>query len=256
MEIIYTCKHCYKEYKRKSSFDRHILVCELIKRKKITNDDDDDTPSTKKLYEIILELAKKNDELEQKVNKLTSKIEKWIDVKKKKINILEWLNHNIIPTDTYEELTSKMLLSIDRRQLEKIFEYGHVKGYSKILYSLFENNGESYPVKAFEQNNNCLYIFDFNIETNKNEWYTLSNEMFNKFLNNVSKLIMKEYITWKDENKHRLVNDNFAVECNTNLLKVLGGQMSIQEVNHQLKLNLYKHLKTNIKNVIEFDFTF
>lgn len=256
MEIIYTCKHCYKEYKRKSSFDRHILVCELIKRKKLTNDNDDDIPSNKKLYEIILELAKKNDELEQKVNKLTSKIEKWIDVKKKKINILEWLNHNIMPTATYEELTSKMLSSIDRRQLEKIFEYGHIKGYSKILYSLFENNGESYPVKAFEQNNNCLYIFDLNIETNKNEWFILSNEKFNKFINNVSKLIMKEYIAWKDENKHRLMNDDFAVECNTNLLKVLGGQMSIQEVNQQLKLNLYKHLKTNIKNIIEFDFAF
>jgi len=247
----YTCKYCYREYRRKTYFDRHILICEIIKKKnnKIV-DEEDDIPSNRKLYEIILELAKKNNELEKKVFELT----KWIEVKKKKINVIEWLNKNIIPSLTFNELTEKLLLSIDRKQLEKIFDFGHIHGFSRIIYSLFDSE-ETIPLKAFNQKDNCLYVYNLNTETNKNVWSILSNEVFNKFISDMSKLIMREFIAWKDENKHRINNDDFAVECNTNLLKVLGGQMATLEVNLKLKHNLYKHIKTNLKNIIEFDFT-
>lgn len=246
----YTCKFCYREYIRKTNFERHVLVCELIKKSNRT-DEEYDIPSTEKLYKIILELAKKNDELEKKVNQLT----KWVEVKKKKINIIEWLNKNITPTITFLELTKKMIASVERKHLEKIFELGHIQGFSRVIYCLLDTlEEETLPIKAFVQKDNSLYVFNLNAD--KNEWSIMPNEIFNKFINDLSKQIMREFIAWKDENKHRIMNDDFAVECNTNLLKVLGGQMSIQEVNSKLKHNLYKHIKTNLKNVIEFDFTF
>lgn len=249
----HTCKYCFREYRRKTYFDRHILVCEIVSKKTIEKEEEADTPSVRKLYEIILELAKKNNELEKKVNQLS----KWVDVKKKKINIIEWLETNFTPNITFRLFVKNISETIDRKQLEKIFEYGHIQGLSRIIYSLIDNyKDDNVPLKAFEQKDNYLYIYDYDESENKNKWNIMYQGVFNKFISDISKLIMKEFNDWKDENTHKIMNDDFAIQYHTNLLKVIGGQMSIEQVNTRLKHNLYKHTKMNLKNMLEYEFTF
>jgi hypothetical protein len=249
----YTCKFCLREYTRKTYFDRHILVCEIISKKSIEKEEESDTPNIRKLYEIILELTKKNNELEKKVNHLS----KWLDVKKKKINVIEWLDTHIIPNITYSQFVKKLYEMVDREQLEKIFEHGHILGVTRIIYCLIDKSSEeNIPIKAFDQKENCLYIYEYDEQLEKNKWTIMSQIKFNRFISDISKLIMREFNAWKDENEHRLAHDDFAIQYHTNLLKVIGGQMSIEHVNTRLKHNLYKHIKMNIKNIVDYEFTF
>ena len=93
-----SCIHCGKGYKNKSNLDKHYLICDLIySRKKqntrILDEEEEILPSQKQMFQIILELSQKYNKLEEKVEELN----KWVIKKKKKINILEWLNDNNIP---------------------------------------------------------------------------------------------------------------------------------------------------------------
>ena len=49
---------------------------------------------------MLLELGQKYNRLEEKVDEMS----KWITKKKKKINILEWLNTNITPIISFDKL--------------------------------------------------------------------------------------------------------------------------------------------------------
>ena len=196
---------------------------------------------------------KKNNDLEKKVNHLS----KWIDVKKKKMNVVEWLDTNFTPQTTFSQFVSQVCKTIERKHLEKIFEYGHILGLSRIIYSLFNDDSISIkPIKAFDQKENQLYIYEYDESTEKNKWNIMPRITFNKFISDLSKQIMREFMEWKHENEHKITCDDFAIQYHTNLLKVIGGQMSIEDVNASLKHNLYKHIKMNLKNIVEYDFTF
>ena len=88
------CVYCGKSYKKKINLEKHIILCEFLntsKKRQINDDEEDDIPSNKKLYKILLELGSKFNKLEEKVDE----INKWVIKKKKKINVIEWLNTNV-----------------------------------------------------------------------------------------------------------------------------------------------------------------
>jgi hypothetical protein len=88
------CVHCGKSYKKKTILEKHVILCELLTKTKkgIIIEQEDDIPSQHKIYNILLELGVKFNQLEEKVDELN----KWVVKKKKKINVVEWLNANII----------------------------------------------------------------------------------------------------------------------------------------------------------------
>jgi tRNA(Ser,Leu) C12 N-acetylase TAN1 len=75
----------------------------------IENEEDNDIPSQKKIYQILLELGSKFNKLEEKVDELN----KWVVKKKKKINVIEWLNTNVIPEIKFDNLIEKIVINQD-----------------------------------------------------------------------------------------------------------------------------------------------
>jgi hypothetical protein len=55
------CPHCDKKYTRKSSYTRHVILCEVLhqtkREKKCAEEETTDIPTTRQLYNIIQELA-------------------------------------------------------------------------------------------------------------------------------------------------------------------------------------------------------
>ena len=90
------CEYCGKGYKRRVNLDKHFILCEIVykaKKKdrkvdKEAEEIDSELPSQKQMYKMLLELALKYNKLEEKVELMN----KWVDKKKKKINVLDWLN--------------------------------------------------------------------------------------------------------------------------------------------------------------------
>ena len=107
------CVYCGKSYKKITNLNKHVVVCDLIQKSKrraltgsglrIEDDEEEPLPSQRKMFEMLMELGQKYSRLEEKVDE----INKWVVKKKKKINVLEWLNANITPTITFENIIDK-----------------------------------------------------------------------------------------------------------------------------------------------------
>jgi hypothetical protein len=97
------CHFCGSQYKTRTNLEKHVILCELkhkANHSKSKNkcrvrlkeeEEEEELPSQRKLYQMVLLLNEKYNRLEEKVEEMN----KWIVKKKKKINVIEWLNNNI-----------------------------------------------------------------------------------------------------------------------------------------------------------------
>ena len=245
----YKCTCCNRAYHRKTYYDKHILLCHLMATKSIddmkkADEELADTPDVRVLYEIILEMNAKMTKMESKLEEY----EKWVESKKRKINIIDWLN------DKYKEypiVYTPWLNSIiiNRAHLEMIFEYDYVAGMVSIMQSLLPHDSSS-PIKCFDQKENVLFIY------NDHKWSIMSSELFEKLIASINTKIIGEFILWQNENEEKIhQDDNFANVYAHNLKKIMGGNgnSSLDVLGLKIKKELFKYLKVNIKNVMEIE---
>jgi hypothetical protein len=155
------CGYCSKSFTRKSYYDRHVLVCELLikstKERNLATEENQDTPTVRKLYEIIMEMTLKYQKMEKKVEELS----KYIENKKRKLNIVDWLNANYKNVGERFDIWYKTI-KVERKHLETIFTRDYVNGVLHVLKDHLETyikNGEmEIPIRAYDEKDNILYI--------------------------------------------------------------------------------------------------
>jgi hypothetical protein len=155
------CGYCSKSFTRKSYYDRHVLVCELLikstKERNLATEENQDTPTVRKLYEIIMEMTLKYQKMEKKVEELS----KYIENKKRKLNIVDWLNANYKNVGERFDIWYKTI-KVERKHLETIFTRDYVNGVLHVLKDHLETyikNGEmEIPIRAYDQKDNILYV--------------------------------------------------------------------------------------------------
>ena len=107
------CVNCGKSYIKRANLDKHLVICDLLQRsKKKTNiiiEEDEPMPSQRKMFEMLIELGQKYSRLEEKIDE----INKWVVKKKKKINVLEWLNTNVKPDVNFDNILDKIIINED-----------------------------------------------------------------------------------------------------------------------------------------------
>ena len=59
----------------------------------------------------------------------------------------------------------------------------------------------------------------------------------------------------QDKNEHKLYTDDFSVIYIQNTKKVIGGDIPLEKLRAQIYRNLYKYLKLNLQNTIEYEFS-
>ena len=271
------CIYCGKEYKKKSNYDKHLLFCEIIyrskERKNKVNDDDEEIfvlPTPKKMYFMLLEMADKYNKLEEKMEQMT----KWVRTEnnKKKINLLEWLNnpstHNK-PEFTFDEMINKVII-IDS-DIEYLFHHSTIETINEIfthsLYSLGNSDsGNILPLQMFTQKNNLFYIYNknlnhnFNTDFNNNEiicWHELSKEKLIKFLNSLHLKIVKAMSEWRKKNKDKInESDSCAIIYDKAFAKLMNIDFKCDSTLNKIKSMIYSNMKTDVKNIIEYDIQF
>ena len=60
---------------------------------------------------------------------------------------------------------------------------------------------------------------------------------------------------WQDENEYRLYTDDFSVIYINNVKKIMGGNETLDKQKKLVHKNLYKYLKVNLQNVIQYEFS-
>ena len=243
-----TCGFCSKKFTRKTYYDRHILICDLLskskKERKLEMEEDEDTPTVRKLYEIIMEMSIKYKKMEEKMEELS----KYVDTKKKRLNIIEWLNATYKSSDPFEMWMNK--IKVERKHLESIFSHDYVYGTLHILKDF--NNNEH--IRCYDQKDDTLFIFTTTTEeVPVPVWSEMSQSQFDKMMDFISKQFLHEFVLWQNENKHRMEDDNYAMTYMTNIKKMNGGNnTTTEQLYRKIHREVYKQMKTslNVNDVV------
>jgi hypothetical protein len=243
------CIHCGKSYRKKSNLEKHVIVCDLLNKskKKMIIEDEEEIPSQRKIYELLLELGNKYNKLEEKVDELN----KWVIKKKKKINIVEWLNTNITPEIKFDGLIDKIIVLDD--DVKYLFQNSFIDTLNHIFSRNIYNLSEASPIFAFAQKTNMFYFY----ENEDNKWAVLSNEMLIKFLNKVYMKLFRVFGNHKKENADKLENDeSFSLLCDKTSVKMMSIDFRQEIILGKVKTNMYSRMKTDMKALVEYEFEF
>ena len=247
------CRYCGKTYKTRNNVDKHIILCELLHKsnRNIGDELEDVIPSQKNMYKMLLELANKYNRLEEKVDE----INKWVIKKKKKINVTEWLNSNVMPTCTFDKLYE--IIEICDEDINYLLQNTFYETLNQIFLRNIYNIGENeYPIYAFIQKANTFYIYDNGVG-NGNEWQEISREKLFKFLNKVHLKICKYFNDWKKtRNEEFKNNDCLSITYNKALVKIMGIDFKQESALSRVRSNMYSKMKVDMKAMIEYEFEF
>jgi len=247
------CQHCGKRYKTRTNLQKHLLLCELIRGRKSTKivvEEEEDIPSQKKIYQLLLELGQKYNRLEEKVEE----INKYVVKKKKKINIIEWLNSNITPNIIFEILADKIIIKCEDVEFlfnNSFYDMLH-EIFAKTIYNINETEN---PIFAFIQNSNSFYIYD-KIE-DENKWIELSREKLIRFLNKIQMKISKSFYDWKKLHNDDIKNNEvLSALYDKAMIKLMSTEFKQESTLAKVKNMMYTKMKTDLKALVEYDFEF
>jgi hypothetical protein len=258
------CVICGKGYKTRKNLEKHIILCEFSYNSKkspsmsMREEDDDPLPSPYRMYQLLLELSQKYNRLNEKVDELN----KWVIKKKKKINVLEWLNTNITPEIVFGNVVEKVIVLDEDVEfmLNNTFNDTLNVIFSRSIYIINEQNN---PIFAFSQKSNIFYIYD-KIETDKIEtdkantcvWMELSKEKLIRFLCIVQMKMSKAFCEWKKKNKDALNEDKMATLCDKATVKLMSQEFKQESTLSKIRSIMYGKMKTDMKALVEYEFEF
>jgi hypothetical protein len=197
------------------------------------------------MYQIILELSKKINNMNEKIDE----INKWVIKKKKKINIIEWLNSSVIPEFKFDILIDKII--IFENDIKNLFDNPFIDVLNQIFSRTIYNSDIIYPISAFVQKLNVLYIYE------NDGWIEINREKLFMFLNKVYMKFSIAFTEWKKINKSKFEYDeNFQILCDKTSVKLYSVDFKPESTLYKIKTFMYNRMKKDIKGFIEYEFEF
>ena len=248
------CIHCGKSYVKRVNLDKHVIICELLHNRRNTSlvieDEEEPLPSQRKMFHMLIELGQKYNKLEEKVEELN----KWVIKKKKKINILEWLNDNNKPNILFDSIIDKITVNED--DIKYLFENSFNDVLNEIfLRTIYNFNETENPMFAFVQKINVFYVYEL-IE-DKKIWVELSREKLIKFLNKVHTKILKAFCDFKNERiKEIRASDTYSIKCDKTMVKIMSVEFKQESILSKVRSMMFAKMKTDMKALVEFEFEF
>lgn len=249
----YSCALCKKGYTRKSSLDKHVVLCEFKSKSKlelqVAVEEAPDKPTYDQLVQIVQELSIKYVRMEKNMGEM----QQYIDRKKKKVDVIGWLNAHIIPTTGYIEWTNSIVTVEPSHFLyllrpeTTIFE---------TLHEVFAYNLEKHdficPLTCFAQKNGVFYICEPNQELSASvssicSWKELELQDFVLLLKQIQKKMICELSEWRKANQKLFYEDDrIAEQFNKAVIKLMNIGF-IQDANmSRIKNGLFHYLKTDL----------
>ena len=250
----YCCELCKKSYTRKSSLDKHKLLCNYKSKSKIEHKVDEeelgDTPTYEQLVKIVQELAFKYVKLEEKMEQM----QVWINQKKQKIKVLDWLNEHAVATIGFKEWATTIVVA--PQIALSLIDYNAFQIFQSVLeYNLTNATDFIHPIKCFSHKQNVFYVCE-KTPDGKNVWAQLETDELLLVLKRVQSKLLIELSKWKQENKTKMeTDDKLSEQFNKAIIKLMNITIAAHDTNvSRIRNNLYNHLKIDIKNLIEYEF--
>jgi hypothetical protein len=239
------CIHCGKSYKKRENLDKHILFCDLINNSKklVLEEDELVIPSAKNMYYMLLELGKKYNHLEEKMNEMS----KCVDKKKKQINILEWLNTNLKPKIVFDNMIFSIV--VNEEDATSILDNSFYDVLHGILSRCPLFCSEDKPIFPSSCNKtNTFYIYD------ADGWILASREKLVWLFNKIHMKLVDVFYSWKKVKilENGLNKDKFETTCDKAIIKLMNVDFRVESIFSKTKAVLFNGLKTDMKSLIEY----
>jgi hypothetical protein len=236
---ITNCPCCFKIFKKKGCYEKHILYCER-------NDRPNKEPNIGQLYEMIQTLTDKYNNVQTELES----IKRQINIKNKKLNVLSWLNENCISEKNIDFIDLANNIQIEESDLNIIFEKGYIDGIFEIIRNSFilkKEKSQLNFIKCFQQKKNILYIFHDGL------WKELSIDNFSKIMNDLNIKIFAAFNCYRETNKDKLEQDEFQIVFANNLNKLICNNISVDQRCIRIKNKLYGEFNECFKTIVEYE---
>jgi hypothetical protein len=204
---------------------------------------------------MLIELGQKYNKLEEQFKE----INKWIVKKKKKINVLDWLNEHVKPNVSFDILIDKLIINSNENDsnndIKNIIDYSFYDlfnvWFSRIINTFDENNIDK-PMFAFIQKTTVIYIYNSN-----NVWIELTREIIIKFIFKIHSLTTSLFYNWQKTKSIEIkTNSNFSITCDKTLIKLMSVELKNDNTISKIKNIMFHKIKTDMKSLIEYEFEF
>jgi len=250
----YCCVNCGKSYKKRENLKKHLVLCDFIKigkNKRPLDEDELVVPSSRIMYQLLIELGQKYNKLEEQMTEMS----KWVSKKKKKINVIDWLNTYATPNMTFDSFSNSCeWLTILDADIDIIitdsFYQAIQQAFSRTLFTL-----EDIPVFVFTQKANTIYVFQ---GENNGGWIELSREKMIKWFNKIHIKFVSAFYSWSDVKvlEYDSNKDKFDMIFDKTNLKLMNVSFKVENMFSKMRCVLFNGLKKDMKALVEYEFDF
>ena len=230
-----------------------MILCDLnqnIREHRCSMEENSDIPSVRELYNIILELGLKYNKIETELEEL----KRWVNNKKNKFNILDWLNSNKsnINLTTFDWIES---IEVTHCDIQTLFN----SSISELICNLFNKHieytqfhNQTVPLFNCSDKSKSLYIYELNEiegQDSLNEWKPINSDDFMKIIKSLHKKITIGMRDWYNRNKNDILNNEKIEDIyNKTLLKIM-------DVELQPGSRFITKIKSDLCNLIKSELT-
>ena len=239
---IINCPSCYKIFKKKGCYEKHILRCERTERE---SRGPSNGPTNRQLYDMIQTITEKYNQVQSELESL----KRQINVKNKKLDVISWLNENSDSDKNLDFIEVFQAICIDQSQLNIIFEKGLIDGMFEIIKNHFQIKQEQSQqgfMKCFQQKKNTIYICQEGI------WQMLAIDDFSKMINELNVKIFGAFNRYRESNIDKLNQDEFQTTFTNNLNKLLCNNISFDQRCIRIKNKLFVEFNECFKTIVEY----
>jgi hypothetical protein len=254
---LYYCALCGNKYIKEETRNKHFILCQIKidtkkqKRKSRVQEEEEGIyerlPTQREMARLIVNLTYKNDQLEQKVNELT----KWVETKKKKIDIVSWLNTSNAHIPSFSFNTWHDNVVIDDTGIKFFLENDFYSSFVEIFLTL-NAHYETLPLTAFDQKPNTIYSYQA-VEDQPATWQVLSNENLIYCLKLVHWRCIKTFRNWKNTSICNSAEDPEFHAYNLAIIKWIEKDFTNLSTLGRIKRDLYDKIQVNFKNITEYE---
>jgi hypothetical protein len=122
--------------------------------------------------------------------------------------------------------------------------------------NLCEKDDFIYPISCFSQKAGIFYICEKKPDGTP-EWKQLVLSDMILLLKNIQNRMIRELTKWKTENQSKFDdNDKISVLFNKAIIKLMNISFTQDATLSRIKNGLYNYLKTDLKDIIDYEFEF
>ena len=235
------CPYCSKAFGRISALQNHSAFCAIRHQGKYAaknSTDELDIPPLRDMYIVLQKLVLENEKLHKKITQL----EKLTNKEKKRVSLVDWLDVNKTPTIDFVDWVKN--ITVTQCDFHRILTVNIVN----LIMDIIKNNLETkdIPICSFDQKLKTIFIYT------QKSWRIVEKGEFYRFIDNIIRKLTSQLNQWMQRIELQLQTNEEKFHMYTKKIY----SIDTEEVARRIHLRLYNHLKYNLRNIVEYEFTF